>query len=468
MHLSVRAKVFLTVALSLVVIFAVTMLIIVVNERKELQSSLNQESKSFAALATTPIGNTFLIYQDSGTVKINQQVGNYLELDPDVTSVSVINTNGNILYSSGSSTNLNISSNDASSFSPLYKNSSGYTNEIIYPFIESTGVHSYAVVYKFSTQRVQQNVTDVIRLILAIGITVMVISIVGTAFMFNRLFIKPIRLLSQSAYVISNGNYDQQIVSSQQDEIGSLAKALNKMASSLKEDIIKLKDLDKMKSEFMIITSHNLRTPISIIEGYLSMLQEEDLSDDTKANIKPIDVNIKRLKGIAEDILTISKIEAGEDLINLEAVEIDPLLESIAKDFASIVEDKHLKFTTDIKTGAKVNIASPYLRSAAWNLLDNAHKFTNDGGSIQLIARKTETELLISIKDTGVGIAKEELANIFVKFHHATDSMTSNFDSLGIGLYASKLMLQEQNATIEVESELGTGSTFTIRLPLAN
>ena len=99
MHLSVRGKVFLTVASSLVVIFGVTMLLIVINERKELQSSLNQESKSFAALATTPIGNTFLIYQDSGTVKISQQVNNYLELDPDVTSVSVISTDGSIMYS---------------------------------------------------------------------------------------------------------------------------------------------------------------------------------------------------------------------------------------------------------------------------------------------------------------------------------------------------------------------------------
>ena len=165
-RLSIRAKVLVTVTVSLILIFGVTMLLLVINTKHTLKSSLNQESKSFASLATTPIGNTFILYQNSGTVRINQQVSSFLALDPDVTAVQVVSTDGTQLFNSQNGLGPSVSAAAASSFQPVYKYApGGYISQITEPLIEASGVHRYAIVYRISSARVEQNVSNVIHLI---------------------------------------------------------------------------------------------------------------------------------------------------------------------------------------------------------------------------------------------------------------------------------------------------------------
>src|SRR5512146_2301737 len=166
MRLSIRTKVILAVGLSLVLIFALVMYLTVTKSIGQLRSGLNQQSKSFAALTTPPIGNTFLLYQDSGSIRITQQVNKFTELDPDVTAVRIVSIDGTQLYDSQDKSNPPISANLASSFHAQYvKNNIGYVKEVIQPFFEDSGAHRYSIVYDISTKRVEQSVNDVVRLI---------------------------------------------------------------------------------------------------------------------------------------------------------------------------------------------------------------------------------------------------------------------------------------------------------------
>jgi signal transduction histidine kinase len=466
-NLNIRVKVFFAVGLALVLIFSLVMYLLVTESTNQLKSDLNRESKSFASLATTPIGNEFILYSSSGSALINQQINSYLTLDSDVSSVSIVSINGNTLYSDPNNNSSRVSVSQASAFQPVYqKTSSGYINQIIQPLVESGGVHRYAIVYRISTKRVEQNVTNVIQLILVIGLAVLVLSIAGTSLLLNRLFINPIRALSKSADTISSGKYDEQIVAKNKDEIGVLANSLNKMAGSLKADIIKLKDLDEMKSEFMMVTSHNLRTPLTIIRGYIELAASESSVDGLKKTIATISQSVGQLNILAENMLTISSLEAGSTM-NREPIQIQPFISSIDNEFQPIALKQKLnwQFKNDIDSNATININQANLHSALTSLIDNAIKFTKEGGNVSINASFTDNQLKFTVQDNGIGIDSDELPKLFTKFHRGTDTMQYDYEGVGIGLYLSKLIIDQHGGSITIESKKGEGTSCVVLIP---
>jgi signal transduction histidine kinase len=469
MNLNIRIKVFLAVGLALVLIFGVVMYLLVTESTNQLRSDLNRESKSFASLATTPIGNTFITYQYSGTALISQQVNNYLELDPDITSVSVVSISGQTLYSNQAGGSPSIMATNASSFQPKYEvNSGGYIDQVVEPLVESGGVHRFAVVYQISTNRVEQSVANVIHLILAIGIGVLIISIAGTSLLLNRLFINPIRELSRSADIISGGKYNQQIVAKNKDEIGRLANSLNKMAESLKADITKLQEVDKLKSEFMMIASHNLRTPITVIRGYLELSESTQTVEALKKILGTIGDRVTQLHLMAEDVLAVATLEAGAKPA-MAAVSMKAFLDSIAAEFKPLAEKKglHWTFSNEVPPDLNMAISQATLNSAVADVVDNAIKFTNTGGSVSFEVRPVDNQLHIKVTDTGIGISPEETSKLFTKFHRGTSTLTYDYEGIGLSLYMSKLIINQHGGDIKIDSHLNEGTTCFITLPLS-
>jgi signal transduction histidine kinase len=469
MRLTLRAKVILTVSLFLVALFALIMYLSLTRNTSQLRSSLNEQSKSFAALATPPIGNVFLLYQDSGSIRINQQVDKFLELDPDVTAVRIVSVDGKQLYNSQGRPSPPLKSSLAASFQPQYlKNESGYINEVIQPFFEDSGAHRYAVVYEISTQRAEQSTRDAVRLVLYVGLIILAFSIAATIWALNVLIIKPLREVSRSANIISAGNYGQQIVSKSHDEIGNLAESVNTMARSLTANIEKLQGLDKLKSEFLMIASHNLRTPLTVMRGYIEMAEQATTADELKAIIKTIQESVVRLHLLSEDLLTISTLESGGEMLSKSPTEAKHFLEATVSEFALLAEKKRLRwqFTNDIPDGVKLNLSQSNMRSALGNLLDNAIKFTKEDGSIAVTAVLDGQQLVFTVTDTGIGITTEEMPQLFTMFHRGTGTMHYDYEGAGIGLYLTKLIVEKHGGHIEVKSEIGHGSTFTVSLPL--
>jgi signal transduction histidine kinase len=467
MRLSIRIKVILAVALSLIIIFGLVMYILLDKSTGQLRNDLNRESKTFASLAASPIGNSFILYQSSGTYQINQEVNNYLDLDSDVTEVSVVSVSGKVLFSSQSPANVHLSEQTASSFQPVYQSQHGYIEQIVQPLVEQGGVHRYAIVYEISTSRVQHNVDSVARIIVATGLAVLLISIGVTTYMLNRLFVKPIRDLSRSADLISNGNYETQIVAKDNDEIGVLATSLNKMASALKSDIVKLQDLDKMKSEFMMIASHNLRTPLSIITGYIDLGHDAKSPEEFKEIITTITEGVSRLHAISENMLTIASLETGS-IMRMEPTKVKPFVDSICNEFEGIAtkQGRSWHCTNSVSSDVELNINQASLRSALSSVIDNAIKFSHSGDQINIDASVVEGIFRFTVRDGGIGIDPAEMPKLFTKFHRGTDTMRYDYDGLGIGLYLSKLILDQHGGKIEIDSQKDQGTTCVISIPI--
>lgn len=432
-----------------------------------MRKDLYERALAFSSLATKPIGNTYLTYQDSGTILIKQQMQEFSKLDRSVSNISVIDLTGNIKYSlnPGAQT---VGIMTAESFNPTYEYSkNGTIKRIIYPYIEDGGRHKYGIVYDISTVTVDQAVAAIIKNIVTYAILGLIVSAALMYLIVNRIFLNPIKYVRDRSLVISGGAYSEQVILNRNDEIGDLADSVNEMANNLKADIQKLKEVDQVKTEFMMIASHNLRTPISIINGYLELIRDQELPDATKNFLKIIGANSERLSLFAEGILVISNIESGQGMFTKEATSVDKLLGEAVTEFQTLAEEKKIVFTTDIElTGVDINASPIHLRSAIWNLLENALKFSSEGGEIKLSLKHAGPDIQIAVIDHGIGISPSEVDKLFTKFHRGTSTLDYNYEGTGIGLYVTKLIVSGHQGTIAVDSKLGQGTTITVSIPV--
>ncbi len=469
-RLGLRARFILLILVLFVVLFATATTILIQRNTHTLRQNLNEQAWSFANLATKPIGDTFVLYKDSGRIRIAQQVTKFTDLDPDISNVVVTDTQGKVLFNKTGAAPTHLNSDIASTFTAkVYKSPRGEAEQIVAPFIEDFGVHRYSVMYSVSNERINRNITQVVATIVTFSAIILLLMVVVTYMLINRIFLKPVKAMSEEALLISAGDFNRQIKLKRNDEIGDLANAVNNMANALKADITKLQEVDRLKSEFMMITSHNLRTPLTIMNGYLEMVQTHGQLDQEQSEaFEAITANVRRLGTLTEGILTISTIEAGGNIINLEPAKLRPIIEQIADEFKPMAAQKKLSFHTEINLNdEEVNLSKQHLRSAVWNLLDNASKFTSEGGSVTLAAQRYGRQIAVSVQDTGTGVATEEIPKLFTKFHRGTSTLTYNYEGAGIGLYVTKLITEQHGGSVKVVSEPDKGSTFTILLPIA-
>jgi signal transduction histidine kinase len=464
-----RAQFILLIIIGLGAIFITITLVVVRVTTNNLRENLVIQSKSFAALATKPIGDTFVTYKDSGTIRIVQQVNKFTDLNATISNVVVVDLSGKAVYQQHEGASLGINKTEAATFEPVYTYKNGIISRITTPYFDDFGAHQYSLVYLVSPESVQRSISTLRSSLIWIALAALVVSILVAYLVISQSFLKPIRQVSSGALDISKGNLSFKIEPKRHDEIGDLATSVNSMADALKADIRKLKETDTIKTEFMMIASHNLRTPLTIMQGYLDMLlMSKELTPDVRNSVEIVAASGSRLAVFAEDILTVSRIETGEDVMHQrEKVDLVKLLEGLAKDFKPLAREKNLEVVAQLAGGpCMANISTPHFRASIWNLLDNALKFT-EKGSISLSLQQSGGQALITVRDTGAGIAPEEVPKLFTKFHRGTSTMEYNYEGSGIGLYLTKLIIGQHGGTIVVDSKLGAGTVVSIRIPLA-
>ena len=432
-----------------------------------LRGRLKSEVQSFAALATPPIGDSYNVYGNSGTGKITDLVRSYLEKNNTITNASIVDLQGNVLFQYKKDTSLKVTEQQASSFEPTYVLDGGNLSEVIVPYFGASGAHSYSIVYTVSNDAINAAITKEARSLLVFSLLSLLITSAVTFAAISYFILRPVRKVSEQAAKISAGDLEQQISVDGTNEIARLGQAVNAMADSLKADIVKLQELDKVKNEFMAITSHNLRTPLTIINGYLESIDMYNTVEELKKAIGRIGESVTRLDGFAEDVLTISKYELGEGKTNKDLVDVRELVQKICDEAKATAEMHELTFESSLETNAAVLIGKPYLRSAILNIVDNAIKFTKKGGTVRISATEQNGIARVAVSDTGIGIKASEIPQLFTKFHRGTSVTVYDYEGTGIGLYASKIIIEEAGGTITVETKEGQGSTFTINLPIA-
>ena len=252
-----------------------------------------------------------------------------------------------------------------------------------------------------------------------------------------------------------------------QREKENVEDKVRERTQELREAQAKLLETDKLKTEFVLLTSHNLRTPLTVIRGNLELLGAPTLKDDIKSQLLTDLSNASvKLGGLVEDLLTITTIEAGDRLIR-ETVQLQDVLHPLLDEAKMLEQKTKNSFVSHIDNkDAEIQVNGKQLQVALRNLLDNAFKFTKDG-RVTLSAAIQQNQLTITVTDTGIGIQTDELPKLFTKFHRATDTMRYNYDGEGIGLYLTKLIVEDHGGKIEVSSIEGKGTSFTITIPLA-
>ena len=232
-----------------------------------------------------------------------------------------------------------------------------------------------------------------------------------------------------------------------------------------------LKVLDKAKSEFISMASHQLRTPLTAIKGYISMFLEgmfNHLSPKAREKMENVFYSNERLIKIVNDLLNISKIELGKMELEKENVQIEDLIQSCCEELKIEAEKKGLKFyfQRPKKALLKINIDSLKIRQVILNLIDNAIRYTQKG-EIEIKAEKINSKIQISVRDTGEGLTKEEKKKIFEGFTRGAAGITYWIEGAGLGLYVAKKYVELHQGKIWAESKgKGKGSTFYVELPI--
>ncbi len=227
-----------------------------------------------------------------------------------------------------------------------------------------------------------------------------------------------------------------------------------------------LKKLDHMKSEFINIAAHELRTPLAILMGYASVMEEE-ASGQEQSRLSVITRNAMRLRALIDDMLNLNYLETGQAHLRLEEADFGQLIRDVVLDMRSLAEEKSLNIEVCVPPDFPPMVTDrEKLDLVVVNLLSNAIKFTPEGGRIWLKAWVEGDKAVVMVRDSGIGIAAEERDKIFERFYQVGSSLTRQQGGTGLGLAIAKGMVELCRGRIWVESELGQGSTFTFEVPL--
>lgn len=232
----------------------------------------------------------------------------------------------------------------------------------------------------------------------------------------------------------------------------------------------KLRELDKLKSQFLSVATHELRTPLSVILGYNSMLAEmlhDRLAEEEQQTLRESVSACKRLIRLVNSMLDITQIESGKMRMNFEIADLRRIVGSVAALFQHEAQAKNVHITTEVPTRLpRLIMDSERIEQVLVNLVGNALKFTNTGGAIKITVRSTDGGAVVSVSDTGIGIAPEDMARIFDEFAQVKrQAAKRQKEGSGLGLAIARRIVEAHRGMLEVQSVLGRGSTFSFTLP---
>ena len=303
------------------------------------------------------------------------------------------------------------------------------------------------------------------------------------ALLMARSIARPVRLLGFAAQQFGEGDFSARAPDEGSDEISRLGASFNAMVERLEKRETRVAELDRLKSDFVSSVSHELRTPLTTIKALTRLLMRDGLNESKRREyLDTISVECDRQIDLVLNLLDLSRLEGGVFRITHERVDVAEVVSSCVKSETRAAEKRGHELGIEGSIEVPPVCADPKaLRRVLSNIIENAIKYTADGGRIRLSARAEGGEVLISVTDNGRGIPAEDMPVLFDKFHRGRPATHSevmrnattgaefledaDVSGVGLGLYLGRNVMEQMGGRIDVDSQVGRGSTFTLHLP---
>jgi signal transduction histidine kinase len=290
---------------------------------------------------------------------------------------------------------------------------------------------------------------------LASGGAVLVALVVGL--LLARTLTRPLQALTAATHRMAGGDLEQQVPVTSRDELGELAQAFNRMSQQVAQ-------ANHARRQMTADVAHELRTPLTVIAGYIESMRDGVLQV-TPERLTVIYAEIEHLQHLVGDLRILSQADAGELKLNRQPLQVADLLQQVQASFAHQAEQNGIQLNLNLDPNLPpIQGDEVRLIQVLSNLIANAIRYTPRGGQIRLGAVYEAGQVVLTIQDTGQGIAPADLPLVFDRFYRADKSRSEENGESGLGLAIAKALVEAHGGTITVASTLGSGTTFTIRL----
>lgn len=293
------------------------------------------------------------------------------------------------------------------------------------------------------------------RLLLSGGLLAGIVAL-GVGVVLARRATAPVQELTDAARARTDGDRDRRVTLGRLDEFGAMGQAFNQMADTIEEE-------DRLRRVFAREVAHEMRTPLTILQSHIESFQDR-VSDPTPAALASLHDEVRRLSRIVADLEALASADAAGFTLERRSVRLRELVQEAAREWDGPLRDAGLRLELDLDDGIVADIDATRIRQVIANLLSNGAKFTPTGGVVGVELEVVDEWAVIRVRDTGCGIAPDELAAVFDRFYRGR---TSRARGSGIGLAIVKQLVEAHGGTVEVSSQADQGTVFTVRLPQA-
>ena len=275
----------------------------------------------------------------------------------------------------------------------------------------------------------------------------------------SRRLTAPIKNVENISYKYSKGDFSSRLNEYSVVEFNNLAKSLNKMASELDK-------LEGIRKEFVSNVSHELKTPITSIKGYIEILEDMIKDKSQRKYLKIMNTNSDRLNNIIDDLLILSRIENVDNTkgLKFKLAPLSNVIDSVVSECAALIDSKEIEIFVNCSNDILINQNSMMMHQALSNLLNNSIKYSQDKSKIYFIVEDTDSYTSIEVKDEGIGINPKHFERLFERFYRVDESRSRDIGGTGLGLAIVKHIILLHNGTIDVQSKEGYGTSFIIKI----
>lgn len=331
-------------------------------------------------------------------------------------------------------------------------------------YVAATAVHSGTKTVGYII--VSAPVTAINGLVKTVVKLYLISAVIPIAIMFFAIYAityritKPMKQMSEAAHAMAQGDFSRRIPVTSDDEIGQLAASFNQMTNALVQ-------LEEMRRSFVANVSHELKTPMTTIGGFIDGIIDGTIPLERQQHyLRIVSQEVKRLSRLVQTMLDLSKLESGEFALKNESFNFKELLLEIVLSQEQRIENKEITVNgLDEVVDVELIADKDLIHQAIYNLVDNAIKFTEQGGSLSFKLSSDQHGITFSVTNTGTGIPEKSLSLIFERFYKVDKSRSANKNGTGLGLYIVKTIIKNHGGNISVSSHENEYTTFTVNLP---